>query len=112
MSALPEDWSGTMDAVLSNPPYVRSGEWEALEPEVRDHDPKEAIVAGATGLEAYEALVPQAARVLRAGKTLILELGDGQAASVRAIVAAAGFAKIGVRPDLRGIPRVLVAEAP
>jgi len=111
MSALPESWSETMDAVFSNPPYARSDEWEALEPEVRDHDPKEAIVAGPTGLEAYEALVPEAARILRVGGTLVLELGYGQAEAVRAIVAAAAFANIEVRPDLRGIPRVLVAEA-
>jgi len=110
MTSPPSSWSESMDAVVSNPPYVTEAEWGRLEPEVRDHDPREALVAGPSGLEAYAALVAPAAALLRPGGALILELGWGQAASVRSIVGAAPFETIEVRPDLRGIPRVLVAR--
>ncbi len=49
LSAPPEDWTGRMNVVLSNPPYVAEADWQALEPEVRDLDPRAALVAGPTG---------------------------------------------------------------
>jgi release factor glutamine methyltransferase len=108
----PAAWNGVMDLVVSNPPYVSEREWETLEPEVRDHDPRVALVAGPTGLEAYSALVPSSFVLLRPGGRLVLELGDRQAGGVRAIVEGAGFDAVEVRPDLRGIDRVLVATKP
>lgn len=108
-SAAPEAWFGTVHTVVSNPPYVREAEWVALEPEVRDHDPKSALVAGEHGLEAYRALIPQARLLLRPGGRLLLELGKGQATEVRALAAAVGFASLQVKPDLNGIPRLLTA---
>jgi release factor glutamine methyltransferase len=110
MTSPPSSWSESMDAVVSNPPYVTEADWGRLEPEVREHDPREALVAGPSGLEAYEALVAPAATLLRTGGVLILELGYGQAERVRSIVGAAPFETVAVRPDLRGIPRVLVAR--
>jgi release factor glutamine methyltransferase len=109
-SAPPEAWRGAADTVVSNPPYVREGDWAVLEPEVRDHDPKQALVAGSSGFEAYRALIPPARGLLRAGGHLILELGAGQEAEVRAIVLAAGFVSVGLRADLNGIPRLLTAR--
>lgn len=109
-AAAPADWNGRLDLVLSNPPYVGEAEWRTLEPEVRLHDPREALVPGPSGLEAYGSLLPAAARLLRPGGTLILELGYGQAAKVEEIVRTQPFEAIGVRPDLRGVPRVLVAR--
>ncbi len=108
----PDSWRGTMDLVVSNPPYVSEADWRTLEPEVREHDPCEALVAGPTGLEAYRALAPASFSLLRPAGHLVLELGDRQAESVRAIVAGEGFDILEVRPDLRGIPRVLVAVKP
>ncbi|MCH7781227.1 MAG: protein-(glutamine-N5) methyltransferase, release factor-specific, partial [Acidobacteria bacterium] len=100
---------GVAHLVVSNPPYVREAEWAALEPEVRDHDPRGALVAGEHGLEAYRVLIPQARLLLRPAGRLLLELGKGQAAEVRALAAAAGFASLQVKPDLNGIPRLLTA---
>jgi release factor glutamine methyltransferase len=108
MAAPPEEWLGRMDLVAANPPYVSEEEWEALEPEVRDHDPRAALVAGPTGLEAYAALLPAASGLLRPGGHLVLELGCGQDRAVRSLAASAGFEIVEVLPDLRGIPRVLV----
>ena len=111
-SRLPDSWAGTRDIVVSNPPYVSEAEWKTLEPEVREHDPREALVAGPSGLEAYEALAPSSFAILRPAGILVLELGRGQADSVRAVVIRAGFEVLGVEPDLRGIPRVLLARRP
>ncbi len=105
----PKAWFSTAHTVVSNPPYVREAEWAALEPEVRDHDPKDALVPGRRGLEAYRELIPQARRLLRPEGRLLLELGAGQAAEVRALALAAGFASVHVKPDLNGIPRLLTA---
>ena len=60
----PGAWFGTGHTVVSNPPYIREADWAELEPEVRDHDPKAALVPGEDGLEAYRALIPQARRLL------------------------------------------------
>jgi release factor glutamine methyltransferase len=108
----PAEWREVMHLVVSNPPYVSEPDWKTLEPEVRDHDPRNALVAGPTGLEAYAALAPTSFGLLRPGGHLVLELGDAQAGDVREVVTRAGFEVIEVRPDLRGIDRVLVAVRP
>lgn len=110
IAALPEEWRGVMDLVVSNPPYVSERDWNGLEPEVRDHDPREALVAGPSGLELFEELLPAAYELLLPDGVLIAEIGCGTERAVGRLAAAAGFRAIDVRPDLRGIPRVLVAE--
>ena len=104
--------SGTprFDAVASNPPYVTDEEWRELEPEVRDHEPRNALVPGLTGNEAYAVVVRAAAAMLRPGGLLALELGWKSKTAVHEIVSAAGFRKIAVQPDAQGIPRVLTAR--
>jgi release factor glutamine methyltransferase len=109
-AAVPEGERGLYDAVVSNPPYVPEDEWRGLQPEVRDHEPKGALVPGPTGNEAYEAVARAAREMLRPGGLLALELGWKSEEAVRAIVAGAGFREIAVRPDLQAIPRVLSAR--
>jgi release factor glutamine methyltransferase len=109
-AAAPAEWFGTMDAVVSNPPYVAAGEWEALEPEVRDHEPREALVAGPSGLESYRELAPVAWGLLREEGMLLLELGHQSEGGVREAVLRAGFGGIEVREDWHGIRRVLLAR--
>lgn len=101
---------GPFHAVVSNPPYVSEDEWRTLLPEVRDHEPKGALVPGPTGLEAYEAIGPLAASSLLPGGLLALELGWTSEAGVREIVGRAGFVDPRILPDLAGIPRVLLAR--
>ncbi len=108
---LPRAWDGTFDVVVSNPPYVSEAEWRRTAPEVREHDPRDALVPGPTGLEAYRALAPAARRLLRPGGLLVLELGFGQEPDVRLLVERAGFDSLAVHPDLRGVPRVLTGRA-
>jgi len=109
-AVVPDAERGVYDAVVSNPPYVPEDEWRGLQPEVRDHEPKLALVPGPTGNEAYAAVAEAASSMLRPGGLLALELGWKSESAVRAIVAGAGFQEIEVRPDLQGIPRVLTAR--
>jgi release factor glutamine methyltransferase len=106
----PAAWRGRMQLVVSNPPYVAEAEWDRLQPEVRDHEPREALVGGPTGVEAYASLVPAAAELLRPGGHLVLELGLGQSEAVRAVAERAGMRLVEIRDDFQGIPRVLVAR--
>lgn len=101
------------DLVACNPPYVDASELPELQPEVRDHEPRLALVPpSGNRYSAYRALAPQAARALRPGGRLVLELGAGMRAEVGRSCAAAGLSVERVLPDLAGIPRVLVARSP
>jgi len=107
---VPDRERGAYDAVVSNPPYVPEGEWRGLQAEVRDHEPKLALVPGPTGNEAYASVTRAAAVMLRPGGLLAFELGWKSEEAVREIVRAAGFAEATVGPDLQGIPRVLTSR--
>ncbi len=103
-------WHDAFDAVVSNPPYIPEEEWRGLEPEVRDHEPKGALVPGPTGNEAYEVIVRAAAAMLRPGGLLVMELGWKSEEAVRIMAVSSGFDDVSVRPDLQRIPRVLTAR--
>jgi len=94
------------DAVLSNPPYVETG--ALLAPEITQHEPPGALFAGADGLELYRRLVP--AIIANRARLAGLEVGDGQAAAVRALFSAAWETDVG--RDLAGIERVVSAWRP
>lgn len=99
------------DLIVSNPPYISAADYAGLEANVRDYEPRLALLAGADGLDVYRRLVPEAAGRLRRGGTLALEVGRGQAAAVRELIAAAGsFALARERADLGGIARVVWAR--
>jgi release factor glutamine methyltransferase len=107
-----EFWEGApFDFVLSNPPYISCSTYETLMPEVRQYEPKEALVGGEDGLEAYRKIIPLAGKVLRPGGCLILELGDDQAPEVNRLVAAEGtFEAIERACDYTGSERVISAR--
>jgi release factor glutamine methyltransferase len=107
---LTEEGRAVFDAVVSNPPYVAEEEWPGLQLEVRDHEPRMALVAGPTGLEAYDAIARAARGLLAPGGWLALELGWKSERGVRGLLSRHGFAEIEVRPDVQGIPRVLTAR--
>lgn len=93
------------DMVVSNPPYIDTGEWHTLMPEIRDHEPPEALFAG-DGLDFYRRLFA-AGRRFRAGQRLLLEIGKGQVDGVLELAKEAGFLVEGVVADLAGIARVM-----
>ncbi len=97
---LPE---GPWDLVVSNPPYVRPDEIESLEPEVRDWEPRAALV----GKGATEAVARSAREVLRVGGVLVVEVADGSAAEVAALLHELGYRDVSVTPDLAGRDRVV-----
>ena len=92
--------------MVSNPPYVAGRDRASLQPEVRDYEPALALFGGDDGLDIYRRLVPEAARLLRHGGWLMMELGE--AAAVREMCA--GWAGVEIVNDLAGIPRVIVAR--
>jgi len=98
---------GTFDIVLSNPPYIRTGDIPALSPEVAVHDPMAALDGGPDGLDAYRALATCAGGLLAEGGVVVLEIGAGLAVEVEAIFAAGMFGLAEKRPDLSGRDRVL-----
>jgi release factor glutamine methyltransferase len=100
-----------VDLVVSNPPYIPADEYVALEPNVRDYEPRLALYGGVDGLDFYRRLVPGAALLLRPGGMLAVEVGAGQAESVAGIMEAAGaYGEPRTRDDLGGVPRVLYAH--
>jgi release factor glutamine methyltransferase len=96
--------------IVSNPPYIAESEVAMLQPEVAEHEPRLATVAGADGLEIYRRLLPQAAERLAGGGHLVLECGAGQAPALAAELERVGYADAGVDRDLSGIERVVWAS--
>lgn len=99
------------DAVLSNPPYVPLEEWEQLEPEVRDFEPRNATTDGEDGLRFIRRIAAFAASRLTPGGALFMEIGFGQAEAALDCARSAGLSEVTVLPDYGGIPRVLSARA-
>ncbi len=106
---LPAALRGQLDLVVSNPPYLRTDELDDLPPEVR-HDPPAALDGGPSGLDAYHALAAAAARWLRPGGWLAVEIGAEQGASVPALLEAAGYVEVSMQRDYNDLPRVVVAR--
>jgi release factor glutamine methyltransferase len=98
------------DLLLANLPYVSEDEWEDLEPEIREYEPREALVAGATGLEAITALTEELLGLAPRPAVVALEVGAGQADEVAKLIGAAGYAEVEVRKDLSGHDRVVVGR--
>jgi release factor glutamine methyltransferase len=103
--------SGPFDLIVSNPPYIRSAEILDLATEVRDHDPHRALNGGTDGLDAYRALVPQAARLLAHGGALVVEMGQGQSGDIEGLMTAAGLTlERPPKADLAGIRRAVAGR--
>jgi release factor glutamine methyltransferase len=103
--------TGPFDLIVSNPPYVRSADIEGLSCDVREHDPAAALDGGADGLDAYRALIPQAAGLLASGAALVVEAGEGQSGQIEALMTAAGLTAAGApKADLAGIPRAVAGR--
>ncbi len=101
---------GPFDVIVANLPYVPTRDRAALEPEVAAHEPAVALFGGADGLDVIGALVEDAASALNVGGVLALEIGQGQADAVCAhIERTPGLTVVDVHPDLRGVPRVVLA---
>jgi release factor glutamine methyltransferase len=105
-----EGMEGPFDVIVGNPPYVAESEWPALQPEIREFEPKAALVAGADGLAAYRALAPDCARLLAPDGLCALEIGFGQGDAVAEILGRHGLKVTARHRDLAGIERCLIAR--
>ena len=100
-----------LDFVVSNPPYVSESEWAALSREVRDHEPRLALVGGPTGTEVIGRLIPQAADRLRGGGWLIIEISPMIEPAVNSLITADGrFEAPATIKDLAGHARIVKAR--
>lgn len=99
------------DVIVSNPPYCKDGEIAAMEPEVRDWEPRGALFSGPDGMRETRRIIAGAPRHLTQSGWLLLEVGT-QAADVRAALAAAGWRDIRTVRDLGGEERVVAARTP
>ena len=98
------------DFLLANPPYVAQGEWDGLPREIREHEPRDALVAGPDGTECVERILKGARAYLKPGATLLVEIGAGQGAKVTDMATAVrGLSGVGVLKDYAGLDRILVA---
>jgi release factor glutamine methyltransferase len=102
-----EGLAGGYDVIVSNPPYIASGEIAGLDRAVREHDPRLALDGGPDGLDAYRALGGDIARLLAPAGRFWLEIGAGQGDAVAALLARAGLAVTERRRDLGGVERVI-----
>ena len=104
------DWadalSGRFDLLLSNPPYVPTGDMAGLMPEVARHEPKGALDGGEDGLDAYRRIVAALPGLLAPEGVAVLELGIHQAGRIAALVSG----PVTVRADLGGIARAMVVR--
>ena len=102
--------SQLFDLIASNPPYIGRREAASLPREVREHEPPTALYGGEEGYELYAELITQAAKHLKPGGILVLELGHDSLSAVRPLLDAAKWINVGVTNDLAGIPRVIASE--
>ncbi|MBV9747719.1 MAG: peptide chain release factor N(5)-glutamine methyltransferase [Acetobacteraceae bacterium] len=109
------DWTDGLadenfDLVVSNPPYIASGEIASLDPEVRDYEPHAALDGGPDGLDAYRILAPEILRVLKPGGRFLVEIGHDQGPTVPPLFVAAGAQDVELLDDLAGKDRVVTGR--
>lgn len=98
---------GSFDMIVSNPPYIRDDEMPKLDASVRDYEPALALAAGADGLDFYRAIAEKWTPLLRLGGWMLLEVGEGQAPDVTALLRRAGLRSLGTARDTAGTERVV-----
>ncbi|RPJ69835.1 MAG: peptide chain release factor N(5)-glutamine methyltransferase [Acidobacteria bacterium] len=102
--------TGPLPVIVSNPPYVATGDIRGLSPEVREFEPFVALDGGSDGLWLIRTLLARSAAALEPGGWLIFEFGYGQEDGVREAIAASGLGLVRIREDLQGIPRTAVTR--
>jgi release factor glutamine methyltransferase len=99
------------DFIVSNPPYVTEGEFDQLQPDVRLHEPKLALVSGADGLDLARELIQETPKHLNPGGFLLMEIAPEQASAVQSLLEADGrYENVRILKDLSNHPRVAAAQ--
>ena len=101
----------SFDLIVSNPPYVSASDWEKVQPEIKEYEPADALLAGEDGLDYYRKITFGADGMLAREGWLMLEMGRGQKDAVSGMIKKTGkFKRLEVVNDLSGIPRVVKAQ--
>lgn len=101
---------GSFDVIVSNPPYIESGEIQHLDRSVRNYEPIWALDGGEDGLRFYKAIIKYWKSIIRPGGYLVFEVGEGQAKDVCDMLMAAGFSRTATRKDTQGIQRAVIGK--
>jgi release factor glutamine methyltransferase len=102
----------TFDLIVSNPPYIRDADAASLAADVAEYEPRLALFAGVDGLDAYRAIAAGTPPLLKRDGALVLEVGAGQSDDVTRLLRSVGLDIKGVRPDLSGTARCVIATWP
>lgn len=103
---------GAVDVVASNPPYVAEHERAMVDPEVRDHDPEDALFAGTDGMDVIRIVATRAWDLLKPGGLVAIEHSDRQGETVPALLRDRGWAEVEDHLDLTGRPRFTTGRKP
>ncbi len=98
------------DIIVSNPPYISESEFETLEPEVREFEPRLSLLAGSDGLSLINEIISDSPRILKDGGWCLLEIGAGQSEKVMELFHERGFSEITALRDLSNTERVVKAK--
>ncbi len=99
------------DFIVSNPPYVSESEWNKLEPEVKEHEPRQALVGGEDGLCFYREIIKDSTDWLRPGGYLVIEIGETQANAIKKLMKnELNYEEIEIIKDLQGKERIISAR--
>lgn len=109
---LATDLRGSLDLIVSNPPYVADSDVHLLGADVRDHEPHEALFAGIEGLLVVESIAEEARSWLKPGGWMVLEIGYDQADKVADVLTRLGYEEVSVSQDLAGKDRIVEARWP
>lgn len=109
---LPDDLKGTLDLVVSNPPYVSFDEAEVLPADVIDHEPHDALFSGPDGLGVIRRIIGEARSWLKPGGWLVLEIGETQGEAVESLLGDNGYRDVAIAPDLAGRDRIAEGRRP
>jgi release factor glutamine methyltransferase len=100
-----------LDLIVCNPPYVTATEYQALDKNVQDYEPRAALLAGADGLDVYRRIIEQADQFLKDDAALMLEIGYAQGGAVKELLEQTGaFAEIRIEKDLHDNDRIAIAR--
>ena len=102
----------SVDVIVSNPPYVTTAEWSALDPRVREFEPRLALDGGAEGLDFYDRYLGDAVNLLKPGGAAFFEIGESQGAALERLMAAYGFEDVRIDRDLAGRDRYAYGTLP
>lgn len=110
--ALPEELKGTVDVVVSNPPYVSTSRRDILPIDVREHEPERALYGGRDGMLVTTRLAEESREWLKPGGWLVLEMGAEQQQDMMTLLTGLEYDNIAIGIDLAEWPRLVVAQSP